>query len=125
MDSDSAAGGTAAGGTAAGDSAAEESIREVAHGDPARQRLLRESLRALAGGAGGSALQEMARDVLAGRVGLRDAALSRYYGAELRPHAEQSIERWQRLSEQERARLVASGAAAMEKLRVAEERNPG
>jgi len=106
--------------SAAGESAAEESIREVAHGDPARQRLLRDSLRALAGGSGGPALQEMARDVLAGRIGLRDAALSSYYGAELLPHAEKSVQRWQRLSDEERARLIASGAKAMETLRTDE-----
>jgi hypothetical protein len=105
--------------------AAEETIREVAHGDPGRVRLLRKSLRALAEGAGGPALREMARDVLAGRIGLRDAALSSYYGAELLPHAERSIERWQGLTEQERTRLVASGAAAMEKLRAEEDPNPG
>lgn len=101
---------------------AEESIRDVAHGDPGRVRLLRESLHALADGAAGPALQEMARDVLAGRVRLREAALSTFYGAELLPHTERSMRRWAGLTEGERARLVESGGAALERLRVEEER---
>lgn len=58
---------------------ADAELRDIAGGDPQRAELLRRSLERLQNGAAGPALQEMARDVLAGRIGLRDATGYAYY----------------------------------------------
>lgn len=47
--------------------------------DPARARALRGSLQRLAQGGGGEVVQEMAKEVLAGRLGLRDAMRNSAY----------------------------------------------
>ncbi len=63
----------------------DEKLRGIARGDPAAYRLLRSSLQRLAEGAGSSDLQEMAREVLAGRVTLRKALLSGAYAEGVSP----------------------------------------
>jgi hypothetical protein len=69
----------------------DEELRGIARGDPAAYQLLRSSLQRLAEGAGGSDLQEMAREVLAGRVTLRKAMLSGAYAEAFRPHLDQLV----------------------------------
>src|SRR5215471_16967847 len=66
-------------------------MHDIARGDPERYRLLHESLGRLAAGAAGPDLQEMAREVLAGRLTLRRAVLSGAYAGAWRPHAERLI----------------------------------
>ncbi|MCX4829793.1 hypothetical protein OG746_13740 [Streptomyces sp. NBC_01016] len=50
----------------------DEEFLDIAR-EPARARALRSSLQRLAQGGGGEVVQEMAKEVLAGRVGLREA----------------------------------------------------
>lgn len=61
---------------------------DLAGRDPQRAELLRRSLQRLQEGAGGPELQEMARDVLAGRIGLRVAAAYDCYQPALRAEFE-------------------------------------
>lgn len=56
----------------------------VAGGDPALAKVVYDNLRRLEEGAGGPAMQELARDVLAGRVSLREAANSGAYAEAFR-----------------------------------------
>jgi hypothetical protein len=57
----------------------EDELRSMARGDPGKYQLVRDSLGRLAEGAAGPDLQEMAREVLAGRVTLRRAMMSGGY----------------------------------------------
>ncbi|MBB1245205.1 hypothetical protein GL263_16730 [Streptomyces durbertensis] len=86
--------------------------------DPAEARLLRKSLETLAGGGAGPVLQEMARDVLAGRMGLRDAARSGAYAEAMVDGAQQFMAEWDEKSEAERAEIEEEGR----RLRDAEQR---
>ncbi|MFC7310072.1 hypothetical protein ACFQVC_38370 [Streptomyces monticola] len=97
---------------------------EMSQGDPAQARLLKKSLETLAAGHGGDALKEMAREVLSGRAGLRDAANVSAYADQLIEQAAPMAEKWASLSEAERDELAADGrrAIAAEQERIDEER---
>lgn len=56
-----------------------EEIVDIAGGNSVHARILEELLKQLKQGAGGDALAEMARDVLDGRIGLREAVADSYY----------------------------------------------
>lgn len=71
----------------------DDELLNIARGDGERHRLLRESLERLANGAAGPELQEMAREVVAGRVTLRRAMLSGAYSEAWGPHVDRLI-RW-------------------------------
>jgi hypothetical protein len=71
----------------------DDELRSIARGDAAKEQLLRDSLRRLAEGAAGPELREMAHEVMAGRVTLRQAMLSRVYSEALWPYAERLL-RW-------------------------------
>ncbi|MFJ4848759.1 MULTISPECIES: hypothetical protein [unclassified Streptomyces] len=72
--------------------------------DPVRARVLREQLRRLAkGGAGDPVLQEMAAEVLAGRVGLREALRIPAYAEALGERVRAFRRTWAEMSPQERA----------------------
>ena len=58
---------------------AQAELRDLSGGDAERAGQLRAGLERLRGGAGGPALQEMARDVLAGHITLRRAAAFSFY----------------------------------------------
>lgn len=79
--------------------------------DPVEARLLRKSLQQLAGGGAGEALQEMARDVLAGRIGLRQAVEVSAYGEALAERAQSFTDEWDEKSEEEREAMAAEGRA--------------
>lgn len=68
-------------------------LRSVAHGNPEREERLRTALTRLAAGTGGPDLQEMAAEVLRGRVTLRHAVLSGAYSEALQPAVEQLLHR--------------------------------
>lgn len=75
----------------AGTDPADPELRDMAGGDLGRYQLLRDSLRRLAAGAAGPDLAEMAREVLAGRVTLRQAMNSRAYAEAWHPHVQRLI----------------------------------
>lgn len=81
--------------------------------DPVEARLLRKSLQQLAGGGAGEALQEMAREVLSGRVGLREAVQISAYGDALAERAQSFKDEWDEKSEQEREAMAEEGRAVM------------
>lgn len=58
----------------------DDALLDMAGGDPALAKLVRASLERLRDGAGDERLQELARDVLAGRTDLRSAASNDTYG---------------------------------------------
>ncbi|MEV4754470.1 hypothetical protein AB0J86_05025 [Micromonospora sp. NPDC049559] len=91
---------------------AERQILDLTDGDAGLARLLHASLRRLHEGAAGDDLQEMAREVLAGRSSLREIAATDAYGSMFVDHFRQFSE-WQRtLDPQERERLAAEAAEA-------------
>lgn len=92
-------------------------LSDLTEGDAARVEILRASLRRLAGGSGGPALQEMARDVLSGRQRLRDAATSEAYGDALFGNYTKFWKKVERLPEDERRRLMGRSENALGKLR--------
>jgi hypothetical protein len=61
-----------------------ERFLSIAGGDPALAKVVYDNLRRLEEGAGGPAMQELARDVLAGKIGLREAANSGAYAEAFR-----------------------------------------
>jgi hypothetical protein len=64
-----------------------ERFLEIAGGDPELAKVVYENLRKLEDGAGGPVMQELARDVLAGRMSLREAANSGKYAEAFRDSA--------------------------------------
>lgn len=66
-----------------------ERFLDVAGGDPDLARVVYENLRRLEEGAGGPAMQELAREVLAGRMSLREAANSGAYAEAFRTGPDQ------------------------------------
>ncbi len=56
-----------------------ERFLDIAGGDPELARVVYDNLRRFEEGAGGPAMQQLARDVLAGRISLREAANSGAY----------------------------------------------
>ncbi|MFM9366660.1 hypothetical protein [Streptomyces sp. Da 82-17] len=88
-------------------------LLDMSQGDPAQARLLRKSLETLAAGHGGDALKEMARDVLAGRSSLREAANVSAYSEQLIEQARPMAEKWASMSELEREEVAAEGRRAI------------
>ncbi|MCF3104959.1 hypothetical protein IPZ58_25710 [Streptomyces roseoverticillatus] len=78
-----------------------------------RARALHSALQRLAGGCAGDVLQEMARDVLTGRVGLRDAVRVGAYAEALGEGTRALRTAWQALPEEERARRLDEARRAL------------
>ena len=78
--------------------------------DPVQQRLLRKALEVFREGRSGPVLQEMAREVLTGRVGLREATHIPAYAEAVIEGTQQFARRWERLSDAERHELAREGA---------------
>jgi vacuolar-type H+-ATPase subunit I/STV1 len=76
--------------------------------DPARARALRKSLQRLAG-SGDETVREMAREVLAGRVGLRQALRTGAYREALHERAEIGMRAYEQMSAEERSAAEAEG----------------
>ncbi|MFF4909667.1 hypothetical protein ACFY2T_32955 [Streptomyces sp. NPDC001260] len=76
--------------------------------DPARARALRKSMRRLAE-SGDETLREMAREVLAGRIGLRQAAQNGAYREALSEAARVGMRGYEQMSAAERRAAEAEG----------------
>ncbi|MFF9477263.1 hypothetical protein [Streptomyces sp. NPDC014733] len=85
--------------------------------DPAMARLLRKQLEVLADGKAGEVMQEMAREVLSGRIGLREAVRVGAYEEELVKHVDTFRGKWDEMSEAERAHAEREGAKFLEEQR--------
>ncbi|MBB5118439.1 hypothetical protein [Streptomyces eurocidicus] len=70
--------------------------------DAARARMLHTSLRALARGGAGPVLQEMAEEVLGGRMGLRECLRTNAYAEALGRAATAAHAEWERMPAAER-----------------------
>lgn len=82
---------------------------DVAGGDPALSRHLRNSLTLLRDRSDDPEFRRLADDVLAGRRGLRDVATSPVFAQALNPQVERFARWYEQLSEAERAALAAQG----------------
>jgi hypothetical protein len=98
------------------DEAVERGLREITHDDRGTTRLLRDSLRRLADQDGATELRDLARDVLAGRTTLRQAALSEAYGPALFRRGGEYARRFRELDADERERLAEEGARRLREL---------
>jgi len=78
--------------------------------DPAMARLLRKQLESLTDGRAGGVLAEMAKEVLSGRIGLREAVRVGAYEQELLASAEKFERKWDEMSELEKSQAEAEGA---------------
>lgn len=106
-------------GSEPGDEVAADCTRElvdIARGDMALAEVLRASLRQLARRSTNPVLQEMAKEVLAGRISLREAATSDQYAHAL---FDKYGRFWERLKQRpdQQQRLVDSGQKSLEKIR--------
>lgn len=82
---------------------------DVAGGDPALSRHLRNSLTLLRDRSDDPEFRRLADDVLAGRRGLREVATSPVFAQALNPQVERFAQRYEQLSDAERAALAAQG----------------
>ncbi|MFI7011406.1 hypothetical protein [Streptomyces sp. NPDC050145] len=85
--------------------------------DPVRRRLLRRALESFRRGDGGPVLEEMAREVLAGRVGLREASRVSAYAEATIDRAGEFRRRWAAMSDSERHVLAREGELETERER--------
>ncbi|MGW6904983.1 hypothetical protein [Streptomyces sp. NPDC054940] len=81
----------------------DEEFRDATR-DQAHARALRKQLQQLAGGGAGEVLREMSREILSGRVGLREALRTPAYAEALGERARTFRQAWERMSPEERER---------------------
>lgn len=101
-------------------------LTDLTGGDEARARALRKSLQRLAGGEHVSApLREMANEVLAGRIGLRDAMRINSYSEALGEQVAQGSREYQELppEEVERQKQAAEEYLEAQRAEIEEERS--
>ncbi|MEU6098278.1 hypothetical protein [Streptomyces sp. NPDC047079] len=89
-------------------------LMDITH-DEVRARALRKSLQRLADSQGGNgALQEMAREVLSGRIGLREALRVGAYSEALGERVAQARQEYEQQSPEEREQQRAEAARYLE-----------
>ena len=91
----------------------DEHMLDVAHGDPALARHLRQSLQLLRQRADSDDFRRLVDDVLTGRTSLRDAYTTPAFAAGLNPGVEQFARRYEQLDPDERAHLAEQGQQAL------------
>lgn len=87
----------------------QEPMIDVAGGDPALSRHLRNCLKVLRDRTDNPEFRELADDIMAGRRSLREAVTSPAFAQALNPQVEQFAQRYEQLSADERERLAAEG----------------
>ncbi|TLW94944.1 hypothetical protein FFT09_03585 [Saccharomonospora piscinae] len=97
--------------------ASPDPLLDVARGDAALSRHLRNSLTLLRGKTEDPEFRHLVDDVLTGRRGLRDVAGSAAFARALNPLAEQGAEQYRALSDEERDELAALGERQFAELR--------
>jgi hypothetical protein len=101
-----------------------EQFLDIAGGDRAMAKLLHESLKKLEQGAGGPDMQEMAADVLAGRIGLREAANSSAYAEAFRESMTRLQSWMEEVGPEEVDRMAAEAAQYAAELRTELDHEP-
>ncbi|MGH3905882.1 MAG: hypothetical protein ACRDTE_17135 [Pseudonocardiaceae bacterium] len=87
----------------------QEPMIDLAGGDPALSRHLRNCLKVLRDRTGNSEVLDFADDVLGGRRSLREAVTSLAFAQALDPQVAQFAQRYERLNDDDRERLAAEG----------------
>jgi hypothetical protein len=87
----------------------ESEFMDIAQNDPVRARNLRLTLEKLAESGSNETVKEMAREVLSGRLGLREAVAIPAYSEGLVESMQPFKEKWAQLSDTEREELAAEG----------------
>ncbi|MFI6880936.1 hypothetical protein ACIBL6_46540 [Streptomyces sp. NPDC050400] len=77
--------------------------------DPVQQRLLRKALEVFRQGGGGPVLKELAQEVLAGRIALRDAVRIPAYAEAVLDQGHEFRTRWESMPDSEREALACEG----------------
>ncbi|WP_307620606.1 hypothetical protein [Streptomyces sp. V3I7] len=84
------------------DSAVSDAEFESSTRDQAQARALRKQLQQLAGGGAGEVLQEMSKEILSGRIGLREALRVPAYAEALGERTRTFREAWEHMTPEER-----------------------
>jgi hypothetical protein len=95
----------------------EEEILNITRGDPVLARVVQRSLQRLATGAAGDALREMAKDVLDGRVSLRDAVTAEAYAGALSERLVPFSQQYDQMPPAERERGATTIQKRLDKIR--------
>ncbi|MEU4212026.1 hypothetical protein AB0F13_18800 [Streptomyces sp. NPDC026206] len=82
--------------------------------DREQARVVHKALQHLAAGGAGDVLQEMAREVLSGRVGLREAVRVGAYADALGEHAHVARRAWEDMPEEQRERSLAEARRSLD-----------
>lgn len=82
--------------------------------DRVQARALRKQLQQLAQGGAGAVLQEMAKEILSGRVGLREAMRVPAYAEALGERVRTYRESWERMTPEERERQLSEARRFLE-----------
>ena len=98
----------------------EKTTLDVARGDVALSRHLKNSLGVLRDKVDDPGFKRLVDEVLSGRRGLRDVITSDVFAAGLDPLVRKGAQDYEKLSEEERAELAATGEAQFADLRAAE-----
>ncbi|GAB3497471.1 DUF3348 domain-containing protein [Amycolatopsis cihanbeyliensis] len=101
-----------------------EPTLDIAHGDVALSKHLKNSLNLLRNKVDDPEFKNLVDDITAGRKSLRDAVTSPVLARALDPLMEQASEHYRNLSEQEREELARTGEQQFEELRQEEEAAP-
>lgn len=88
---------------------AQEPMLDIAHGDPARSRFLREALGKLRSASDDKKFQCLVDEILAGRKSLREAARSDVFNSAVVDKVDEGARRYRELTEAEREQLAADG----------------
>jgi hypothetical protein len=92
----------------------EEPMLDVARGDAALSRQLRDSLRILQARSEDERFRRLVDDVLNGRAGLREASRTDTFAAGINDGVREFARRWECLSNDERAELAEQGRQSAE-----------
>jgi hypothetical protein len=95
----------------------QEPMLDIARGDPARSKFLRESLAKLREHSKDPQFRSMVDDILAGRRSAREAATSEVFNRGIADKVEQGAQQYQALSGEEKEELAAQGEQRMAELR--------
>ncbi len=94
----------------------EEPMMDIARGDKAVSRHLRDSLKLIRDKSDDPYFKSMVDDILAGRQSLREAAFSSTFERGLSPMFEAGLQKFEELSEEETQRMAQEGEAAFTRL---------
>jgi hypothetical protein len=94
-----------------------EELLAMAGGDEALAKAVRAALERLRDGEGGNEMREVAKDVLDGRISLREMATSDVYGDALRERLRKLAEWREEVGEEEYQRQVEKTRSQLDELR--------